>query len=238
MSSAEKQAILEVQHLTRIYRLGKVSVNGLVDVSFSLSPGQIVCISGKSGSGKSTLLHQVGLLDHPTSGSISINGRDLTRSKEGTRSRMRLSYLGYVFQEYALLQEITAYENVFMPGLMLGRRGVNYDKRALELLDLVGLVGRRQHRPSELSGGEQQRVAIARALINEPRILFADEPCANLDTVSSQMVMETLVRLNAELGITIIFVSHEPEDKRYATRWISLSDGKMVSDVNLKGIAA
>lgn len=222
--------MLEVRNLTKIYRLGNVAVNALVDVSFNVPEGHMICITGKSGSGKSTLLHQLGLLDHPTSGQIFFNGQEVTRLPDSVRSRLRLTYLGYVFQEFALLLELTAHENVYLPGMMLGNDKVDYRRRAGELLDLVGLEGRWLHRPKELSGGEQQRVAIARALINQPQVLFADEPCANLDTVSSQMVMETLVRLNAEMNLTIVFVSHEPEDRKYATNWLLLSDGRLVTD--------
>lgn len=225
--------MLEIQNLTRTYHIGTVTVRALEDVSFEVPEGRMICITGKSGSGKSTLLRQLGLLDRPTSGKIFFNHEDVTHLSDSSRSLLRLTYLGYVFQEYALLQELTAHENVFLPGMMLGNRKINYRERAKELLEQVGLVERWQHLPKELSGGEQQRVAIARALINNPRLLFADEPCANLDTVSSKMVMETIVRLNKELGVTVLFVSHEPEDKKYATDLITLSDGKLVSNIHL-----
>ena len=191
--------MLEVQNITKIYQLGNVSVNALVDVSFEINEGAMWCITGKSGSGKSTLLHQLGLLDRPTSGRIVFDNTEVTRLSDSARSKLRLTYLGYVFQEFALLQELTSHENVYLPGMMLGNNK-EYRRRAGELLDLVGLEGRRHHRPKELSGGEQQRVAIARALINQPKVLFADEPCANLDTVSSQMVMETLVPISLLLA--------------------------------------
>ncbi len=225
--------MLEVRNLTKIYHLGSVTIKALEDVSFDVSEGRMICITGKSGSGKSTLLRQMGLLDHPTRGQIFFDGNDITRLSDGARSRLRLVYLGYVFQEYALLQELTAHENVFLPGMMLGNGKINYRNRARELLELVGLGNRWQHRPKELSGGEQQRVAIARALINQPKVLFADEPCANLDTISSRMVMETLMRLNQEMSLTIVFVSHEPEDKKYATDWLLLSDGKLIANNRL-----
>ncbi len=227
---AGQSLILEVQNLTKVYRIGNVAVNALVDVTFDVPQGLMVCITGKSGSGKSTLLRQLGLLDHPTSGSVRISGQEVTRLSERVRSRLRLAYLGYVFQEYALLQELTAQENVYLPGLMLGAGRAECRGRAIELLELVGLGGRLRHRPKELSGGEQQRVAIARALINQPKMLFADEPCANLDTASSRMVMETLVKLNKEMGLTIIFVSHDPDDKKYATIPLVLSDGRLLEE--------
>jgi putative ABC transport system ATP-binding protein len=184
---------------------------------------------GRSGSGKSTLLRQMGLLDNPTTGSIIFDGRDVTALPEGERAKLRLGYLGYVFQEYALLGELTTLQNVYLPGMMLNGTG-SYKNRAGELLELVGLGQRKAHYPKELSGGEQQRVAIARALINNPRVLLADEPCANLDTMSSDMVMEILVRLNRELKITIVFVSHDPTDKKYADTIVTLSDGRIAGE--------
>jgi putative ABC transport system ATP-binding protein len=192
----------------------------------------MLAIMGRSGSGKSTLMRQMGLLDRPTSGKITLDDREVTGLPEGERAKLRLKALGYIFQEYALLGELTALQNVYLPGLMLSDAG-KYRERAGQLLELVGLGARTTHYPRQLSGGEQQRVAIARALINSPRVLLADEPCANLDTVSSRMVMETLVRLNRELKVTIVFVSHDPDDRKYAERTIMLSDGKIVEGDNL-----
>ncbi len=221
--------MISVSNLTRIYKVGTVEVKALVDVSLTLEAGDITCVMGKSGSGKSTLLRQLGLIDRPTSGQILFDGKDVTRLSDGARARMRLTYLGYIFQEFALLGELTAHENVYLPGMMLGSRP-DYRKRAADLLGMVGLGERIHHKPKELSGGEQQRVAIARALINSPRALFADEPCANLDSISSEVVMETLLKLNKDLGITILFVSHDPDDKKYAKRLIFLKDGKQVPE--------
>jgi putative ABC transport system ATP-binding protein len=222
--------MISVSNLTRIYKLGRVEVRALVDVSLSLEAGDITCVMGKSGSGKSTLLRQLGLIDRPTSGQIVFDGQDVTRLSDSARARMRLTYLGYIFQEFALLGELTAHENVYLPGMMLGGPTHDHRKRAAELLEMVGLGGRLRHKPKELSGGEQQRVAIARALINSPRVLFADEPCANLDSISSEVIMETLLKLNKDLGITILFVSHDPDDKKYAKRLIFLKDGKQVPE--------
>ncbi len=217
----------EIQELTKIYNMGKVRVTALHSVSFVVPDAAMMSIMGRSGSGKSTLLRQMGLIDRPTSGSIVFDSTDVTKLPEGERVKLRLGYLGYVFQEYALLGELTTLQNVYLPGMMLNGTG-NYKSRAKELLELVGLGQRVAHYPKELSGGEQQRVAIARALINNPRVLLADEPCANLDTISSKMVMETLVRLNRELKVTIIFVSHDPADKIYAASVITLSDGRII----------
>ncbi|MFC1999062.1 ABC transporter ATP-binding protein [Chloroflexota bacterium] len=220
--------MLKVAGLTRIYKLGNVDVKAMVGVSLDINPGEIVCIMGKSGSGKSTLLRQLGLIDRPTSGSIIIDGQEATTLSDSDRSQMRLSYLGYIFQEFALITELTAHENVYLPSMMLGDN-IDYRSRAAELLGLVGLADRLNHKPKELSGGEQQRVAIARALINKPRILFADEPCANLDSISSKLIMDTLVKLNADLGLTIVYVSHDPDDKQYTQNIIYLKDGKQVA---------
>jgi putative ABC transport system ATP-binding protein len=225
--------LLEVVNLSKIYKTGTVEVRALDGVSFTVPTGDMVCIMGKSGSGKSTLLRQLGLLDRPTAGEILLDDRSVTRLPDSATSSLRLRNLGYVFQEYALLTELTAHENVYLPGMMLGGRGVDYKKRAAELLELVDLGGRIRHYPKELSGGEQQRVAIARALINRPKIIFADEPCANLDSISSKLVMETLVNLNRDTSVTIIFVSHDPDDKQYARNLIVLSDGKIVEQVIL-----
>jgi putative ABC transport system ATP-binding protein len=222
--------MLTVNNLTKIYKMGNVEVKALVDVSLAIEGGDITCIMGKSGSGKSTLLRQLGLIDRPTSGQIILDGRDATKLSDGARSKLRLTYLGYIFQEFALISELTAHENVYLPGMMLGNKAVDYRNRAKELLEVVGLGKRINHKPKELSGGEQQRVAIARALINNPRILFADEPCANLDTRSSELIMGTLVKLNKELGVTIVFVSHDPDDKAYASKFIFLKDGKQVPE--------
>jgi putative ABC transport system ATP-binding protein len=231
----EDNLIYEVSALTKVYDMGKVKINALDNVSLQVSQGDILAVMGRSGSGKSTLLRQMGLLDRPTSGTIQFENKDMTRLSERNRTRVRLSHMGYVFQEYALLSELTAHQNVYLPGLMLGEKGVDFKERAKGLLELVGLGKRERHYPKELSGGEQQRVAIARALINSPRVVLADEPCANLDTVSSQSVMEALVKLNAELKVTVIFVSHDPADKKYARNLIFLSDGRITERNRAEG---
>ena len=216
--------------VSKIYRLGSVEVPALFDVSLAVDTGEMACITGKSGSGKSTLLRQLGLIDRPTHGRIELEGREVSGLSESRRAALRLDRLGYVFQEYALIPSLTALENVYLPALMQGRGRAACRARAAELLGQVGLSDRMKHRPKELSGGEQQRVAIARALVNEPVIIFADEPTANLDSTSGRTVMETLTRLNGELGVTIVFVSHDPEDRRWATRVLSLRDGRLEDD--------
>ena len=225
------EAMFDVRNLSKVYTMGDVPVKALDNVSFTIDTGDMACIMGKSGSGKSTLLRQLGLLDQPTSGEIYIDGQEVTKLSETSRATLRLQHLGYVFQEYALLAELTAHENVYLPGMMLGGKGMDYKKRGKELLELVGLRHRINHYPRELSGGEQQRVAIARALVNNPRVIFADEPCANLDTISSKRVMETLVNLNLEMRVTVLFVSHDPDDRKYAHSVIIMSDGKITERV-------
>jgi len=221
--------VYDIHELTKIYEIGKVRIKALDGVSLTVPDGSIVGIMGRSGSGKSTLLRQLGLLDRPTSGTALFDGKEVTRLAERERAKLRLRFIGYIFQEYALLGELTAHQNVFLPGMMLGKEGIDYKERAAGLLEAVGLGARVRHYPKELSGGEQQRVAIARAMINYPRLLLADEPCANLDTVSSKLVMESLVKLNQEMKVTIVFVSHDPMDRQYARDLVVLSDGKVNS---------
>jgi putative ABC transport system ATP-binding protein len=229
--------MIEVRDLRKTYRLGSVTVAALRDVTLDIRSGAMVCIMGKSGSGKSTLLRQLGLVDRPSSGEIRIDGEEVVQLSERRRSQLRLAKLGYVFQEYALVPELTAEENVYLPALMLGRSRRECRARARELLELVGLGERVRHRPRELSGGEQQRVAIARALVNRPLVIYADEPTANLETVSSGVVMETLTALNQELGVTVLFVTHDRDEAAYAGALIELRDGAVVSPVEPAGTA-
>jgi putative ABC transport system ATP-binding protein len=215
---------IRVKNLKKIYP-GKVPTFALKGVDFEIKEGEFVAIMGKSGSGKSTLLHQLGLLDTPTEGELIIDDVDISKLSDHEKTIFRLQRLGYVFQEYALIFELTALENVLLPAFALNGSYLNYRDRAIEMLDKVGLKERADHRPNELSGGEQQRVAIARALINNPKILFADEPTANLDTNSSKEVLELFQKLNKELGQTIVLVTHEPEDRKYIDRIFWLKDG-------------
>jgi putative ABC transport system ATP-binding protein len=223
--------LFKIDQLTKIYNPNTTKVKALDQVSFSVIDGDMLIIMGRSGSGKSTLLRIMGLLDYPTSGDIYLEDKKVTRLSEWKRANLRLERIGYVFQEYALLGELTALQNVYLPGMMLGSRGGNYKEKARGLLDMVGLGHRMNHFPKELSGGEQQRVAIARALINSPNCLLADEPCANLDTLSSRVVMETIVKLNRDMKVTVVFVSHDPDDSKYALNVITLSDGRIVGEL-------
>lgn len=216
--------MISVKSLTKTYE-GKVPTQALKGVSFDVPRGEFLAIMGRSGSGKSTLLHQLGLLDTPTSGKIDISGKNVLTLSQKERTEFRLNELGYVFQEYALLPELTSLETVYFPLMVQGMGKAEYIKIAKEVLGKVGLGQRLDHLPHELSGGEQQRVAIARALVNNPKILFADEPCANLDSESSKIVLTLLKELNKELGQTIVMVTHEPDDKKFVDRVIWLKDG-------------
>jgi len=217
--------MIKVKNLKRIYHKGLVEVHALKGVSFEVKNGEFLGLMGPSGSGKSTLLHQLGLLDTPTGGEIFIDEINLLKLSESEKTLFRLNQLGYVFQEYAILGELTALENVYLPLLMMGKKKKDCINLGMKMLDKVGLGERAHHLQRELSGGEQQRVAIARALINKPKILFADEPCANLDTESSRHILELFRKLNEDLGQTILMVSHEEWHKKYVDRIIYLKDG-------------
>jgi len=223
--------MIVAQDLHKTYNHGSVFTHALKGVSFEVEHGEFVAIMGRSGSGKSTLLHLLGLLDVPTSGGIYIKDTDVLRLSEEEKARFRLEKLGYVFQEYSLLGELTVLENVCLPALGSMKRR-DYRKRAMEMLEVVGLGQRIDHYPDEVSGGEQQRVAIARALINRPGILFADEPTASLDVVSARLVLDLFKKLNRELGQTIVMVTHEPEDEKYVDRTIWLKDGLVERESN------
>jgi putative ABC transport system ATP-binding protein len=216
--------IINIQNLERTYP-GRVPTRALKGVSFNVARGEFVAIMGRSGSGKSTLLHQLSLLDTPTGGDITINDTNILALNSQQQTHYRLEHLGYIFQEYALVVEFSALENVYLPAMALGSDKKVYRERASELLGIVGLGERLDHYPNELSGGEQQRVAIARSLINKPEVLFADEPCANLDSHSAKTVLELFSKLKQELGQTIVMVTHEEEDRQYVDRVIRLSDG-------------
>ncbi|WP_319580229.1 ABC transporter ATP-binding protein [uncultured Methanospirillum sp.] len=222
--------MIEITDLSKIYEMGKVSVDALKSVTLSISKGEFVGIMGASGSGKSTLLHMIGLLDTPTSGKIVIGGVDVSTLTEQQKSRFRLKRLGYVFQDYALMPELTVEENVYLTSMVRGTSEKEYIAQTKEILTRVGLIHRSNALQSELSGGQQQRVSIARAVVNRPEILFADEPCANLDTESSRNVLDLFRQINHELHQTIVMVSHEEWHMEYFDRVIILRDGRVISD--------
>lgn len=216
--------IIRVKNLKKTYQ-GRVPTHALKDINFEIKKGEFVALMGRSGSGKSTLLHQLGLLDSPSAGEIIIDGESVANFSEKEKAQFRLNKLGYVFQSYALLPELTALESVYLPLMLLGYSKKDYVAKAKSILTKVGLADRLDHLPKEMSGGEQQRVAIARALVNDPLILFADEPTANLDTESSLAILKLFKELNKKIGQTIVMVTHEPDDKKYVDRVIYLKDG-------------
>ena len=222
--------LIELRDLYKIYAQGEEPVHALDGVSVSVDEGEFVAIMGASGSGKSTLLNILGCLDTPTSGSYLLDGIEVARRTRRELAQIRNRKLGFVFQNFNLLPRTSAVEQVELPDLYMGRLSRSARRRrALELLDRVGLGGRATHKPSELSGGQQQRVAIARALMNEPPVLFADEPTGNLDTKASVEIMKLFTELSAE-GITIVMVTHEDDIAAYAKRHLVMKDGKLVRD--------
>lgn len=222
-----KEVAVKAVDLNKIYVMGRVEVPALRGVSLEIMRGELVGIMGPSGSGKSTLLHLLALLDTPTSGRVYIEGAEASSLSEELKSRFRLEKLGYVFQEFNLMPELTALENTFLPAMMLGKSMAECAELGAKILEKVALGKRLHHLPSELSGGEQQRVSIARALINSPSILFADEPTANLDTKTAQGIMNLFRTLRDDFGQTIVVVTHEPEYAKILDRAIYLRDGEI-----------
>ncbi|PZS01596.1 MAG: macrolide ABC transporter ATP-binding protein [Candidatus Chloroheliales bacterium] len=210
--------------------MGDVEVNALRGVSFSIAVGELVAVMGPSGSGKSTLMNVLGCLDIPTSGEYYLDGKEVSRLKDDELAAVRNHKIGFVFQQFNLLPRTAALRNVEMPLLYAGSNDGKRRQRALDALESVGLSDRVHHKPSELSGGQQQRVAIARALVTNPSIILADEPTGNLDSRSSGEIMAIFQRLNIEQGITVIFVTHEPDIAAYTRRIIRIRDGLIASD--------
>jgi putative ABC transport system ATP-binding protein len=218
--------ILKVEHLTKTYAMNVGSLAVLKDVSFDLEQGATCSILGPSGSGKTTLLGLCAGLDQPTSGSVILNGIALAEIGEDERARVRNENVGFVFQNFQLIPTLTALENVSVPMELRGDRSAR--KLGVELLQRVGLADRIAHYPAQLSGGEQQRVALARAFINRPKILFADEPTGNLDSETSQSVIEIMLELNAKLKTALVLVTHDPDVARLTERTIRLRNGAMM----------
>lgn len=218
------------KNIKRYYGSGEALVKALQGISFEIKKGEFVAVIGASGSGKTTLLRILALLDSATEGEYTIQGLEVSNLPEEERSYYRLLQVGYIFQDYALINEMSAEENVYVLSMMEGKSKKESHDIAHEALEKVGLYGKEDRVPDELSGGEKQRVAIARAIAKKPGVLFADEPCANLDTANSKQVLDVFKDLNQKYGQTIIMVTHESWHIKYVDRIITLKDGKIVSD--------
>ncbi|MEV1245007.1 ABC transporter ATP-binding protein [Nonomuraea sp. NPDC050022] len=234
MTAAASDAALEAVDLTRRYQLDGVAVEALRGVSLRIGRGEFVAIIGPSGSGKSTLMHLLGCLDRPTSGRLRVNGVEMSQLSDTQLAELRNKTIGFVFQSFHLLARTTALENVALPLVYRGVGKAERRSRARAALEAVGLGHRMEHRPSQMSGGEQQRVAIARALVGEPKVLLADEPTGNLDTRNGAEVMAILDRLNSDSGVAVVLVTHEPEVAGHARRQIHVRDGLIELDTGAR----
>lgn len=230
--------VTKVDNVTRTFKIGKLETHALRGVSLSIENGEFMALVGPSGSGKTTLLQLIGCLDQPTSGRVFINGKDVSKLNRNQRADMRRGTIGFIFQFFALIPTLTAYENIELPLILIGEKASERRARVNELLNAVELTDRSHHRPDQLSGGQQQRVAIARALATRPSLILADEPTANLDTANGKQVMETMTRLNQETGVTYVFATHDPRVIQYARRTVTLQDGLVVENSKAEKIAA
>lgn len=227
-SPSTSAAVLRLENVTRVFRQGTREVAVLKGVDCELLPGQAVALVGPSGSGKSTLLHITGLLEAPTSGRVVIGGQDCAEMSEAERTRLRRREIGFIYQFHQLLPEFSALENVVIPQMILGRKRKDAETRARSLLGSLGLAARVDHRPAELSGGEQQRTAICRGLANAPRLLLADEPTGNLDPSTSEHVFQELIRLIRDHGVAALIATHNMELARRMDRVLHMQDGRLV----------
>lgn len=222
--------IITAKNIHRTFGKGHLTSHVLKGIDMHVAENEFIAIMGKSGAGKSTLMYQLSLLDVPSEGSLEINGIDVLLLSEQEKTDFRLNTLGYVFQDYALVPDLSARENIMIPILMRGSTWNEAKAMADQSLDAVGLKGKYDNLPSELSGGEQQRVAVARAIAGKPKIIFADEPTANLDSISGMQVVELLTSLNKNFGQTIVMVTHEYEYAENCNRIIHIEDGKIVRE--------
>ena len=222
--------IIQAKNLSKIYKTDVLETTALSDVSFEIKKGEFVAVMGPSGSGKSTLMHIIGALDTPTSGTYILDGEEVQKLIDDELSDIRNRKIGFIFQAFNLLPRTSALKNVMLPMIFQGKVIEERRKRAVELLDVVGLKDRMYHKPKELSGGQMQRVAIARALANDPDVILADEPTGNLDSSTGHSVMNVLVNLNKKFGKTIIVVTHDPYIAKYAKRKVNILDGQIAHD--------
>ncbi len=221
---------IQIENVSKVYRVGEVETCALNDVSLAMAEGEFTALVGPSGSGKTTLLQLIGCLDKPDRGIVKIKGQDVTRLNANQRADLRRQEIGFIFQFFALVPVLNAYENVELPLLLSSVKAQERKERVMELLKAVGLADRAKHRPDQMSGGEQQRVAIARALAPRPLMVLADEPTANLDTENGKQAMEIMQRLNEQTGTAFIFATHDPRVVAYARRVIRLRDGRVDSN--------
>jgi putative ABC transport system ATP-binding protein len=221
---------IELENAVKTYIIGEVETRALDGVSLAIEEGEFTALVGPSGSGKTTMLQLMGCLDRPNSGVVRIGGQDVSSLKANPRADLRREKIGFIFQFFALVPVLTAYENVELPLLLNGVKPKERKERVMALLDSVGLSDRSGHRPDQMSGGEQQRVAIARALAPQPLLVLADEPTANLDTDNGTQAMEIMQRLNQETGTAFVFATHDPRVMAFARRVIELQDGRVVSN--------
>jgi putative ABC transport system ATP-binding protein len=219
---------IQLDHVTKVYRVGATETHALNDICLNIAEGEFTALVGPSGSGKTTLLQLIGCLDKPDKGAVKLKGQDVTRFNANQRANLRRTSIGFVFQFFALVPVLTAYENVELPLLLNGTKPAERRERVTSLLQAVGLEDRVHHRPDQLSGGQQQRVAIARALATRPVLVLADEPTANLDTANGQQAMEIMERLNKETGTAFVYATHDPRVISYARRVVKLQDGSVV----------
>ncbi len=220
--------MIQVSELTKVYRMGEIEVHALRGVSLEIADGELVAIMGPSGSGKSTLMNVLGCLDQPSSGSYLLDGIEVSSMSDNQLAEIRNRKIGFVFQSFNLLPRRTALEQVELP--LLYSNSNHRRQRAKEALEIVGLADRLNHKPTEMSGGQQQRVAIARALVTNPSLILADEPTGNLDTHASEEIISTFLKLNQDKGITVVFVTHEPDIAAYTRRIIHIRDGLVSLD--------
>ncbi|UCG25728.1 MAG: ABC transporter ATP-binding protein [Chloroflexota bacterium] len=227
--------IIELENAVKIYSIGEVETRALDGVTLSIEDGEFTTLVGPSGSGKTTMLQLMGCLDKPTSGVVKIDGQDIAGLSANQRADLRRERIGFIFQFFALVPVLTAYENVELPLLLNDIKAKEREERVRSLLESVGMTDRADHRPDQLSGGEQQRVAIARALAPNPLLVLADEPTANLDTANGTQAMDIMKRLNEETGTAFVFATHDPRVVAYARRVVKLQDGQIV-DGNAAGM--
>jgi ABC-type lipoprotein export system ATPase subunit len=229
-SKFASEYIIELRNVRKTYAMGDSEIHALKDVSLKVKRGEFLSIVGKSGSGKSTLINQVGCLDTPTSGKVLLDGQDISELTESNLAQIRGQKIGFIFQTFNLMPTLSVWENIALPMNFQGRSDEDIQHNVQKVVELVQLTDRTDHKPGELSGGQRQRVAVARALANDPEVLLADEPTGNLDSKTGRQIMDFLLKLNQEHGVTIIMVTHDDDLAMWAERTVTLADGLIISE--------